>query len=112
MQLRQIFMNLLLNAADAMPKGGTLSLKTWFDAASETLRVTVSDTGTGIDASVMNSIFKPFFTTKTKGSGLGLAITKRLIEEHGGRISIENNTGRGARFTISLPAARRGVSKA
>jgi len=110
MQLRQIFMNLLLNAADAMPKGGTLSLKTWFDAASETLRVTVSDTGTGIDASVMNSIFKPFFTTKTKGSGLGLAITKRLIEEHGGRISIENNTGRGARFTISLPAARRGVS--
>jgi two-component system, NtrC family, sensor histidine kinase AtoS len=112
MQLQQIFMNLLLNAADAMPKGGTLFLKTRFDAASDILQITVSDTGTGIDASVMNSIFKPFFTTKAKGSGLGLAITKRLIEEHGGRISIENNTGRGARFTISLPATRKGVPTA
>jgi two-component system, NtrC family, sensor histidine kinase AtoS len=112
MQLQQIFMNLLLNAADAMPKGGTLLLKTRFDAASDTLQVTVSDSGTGIDASVMGSIFKPFFTTKAKGSGLGLAITKRLVEEHGGRISIENNTGKGARFTISLRATRKGVPTA
>jgi two-component system sensor histidine kinase AtoS len=112
MQLQQIFMNLLLNAADAMPQGGTLFLKTRFDEASDTLQITVSDSGTGIDASVMSSIFKPFFTTKTKGSGLGLAITKRLVEEHGGRISLENNTGKGAQFTISLRATRKEVLKA
>jgi two-component system sensor histidine kinase AtoS len=106
MQLQQILMNLILNAADAMPQGGTVSLKTHYNSALHSLHVAISDTGTGIDAKVMESIFKPFFTTKPKGTGLGLAITKRLIEENGGSISIENKADGGALFTISLPAAR------
>jgi two-component system sensor histidine kinase AtoS len=108
MQLQQIFMNLLLNAADAMPKGGTLTLETIHDLPSQMLRITISDTGTGIDAAVISKIFQPFFTTKAKGTGLGLAITKRLVEEHEGQISIESKAGGGAQFTIRLPALQEG----
>ncbi|HET7318113.1 MAG TPA: ATP-binding protein, partial [Nitrospirota bacterium] len=103
MQLQQILMNLVLNAADAMPQGGTVFLKTHFSRASNSLHIDIADTGTGIDAAVMESIFKPFFTTKPKGTGLGLAITKRLIEENGGSISIENRAEGGALFKIILP---------
>jgi len=108
MQLQQIFMNLLLNAADAMPNGGTLTLETTHDLPSQMLRITISDTGTGIDAAVISNIFQPFFTTKAKGTGLGLAITRRLVEEHEGQISIENKAGGGAMFTIQLPALQEG----
>ncbi len=108
MQLQQIFMNLLLNAADAMPNGGTLTLETTHDLPSQMLRVTISDTGTGIDAAVISNIFQPFFTTKAKGTGLGLAITKRLVEEHEGQISIESKAGVGAQFTIRIPALQEG----
>ena len=105
MQLQQILMNLVLNAADAMPQGGTVSLKTHYCGASNSLHIDISDTGTGVNAAVMESIFKPFFTTKPKGTGLGLTITKRLIEENGGSISIENRAEGGALFKISLPPA-------
>jgi len=108
MQLQQIFMNLLLNAADAMPNGGTLTLETMHDLPSQMLRITISDTGTGIDAAVISNIFQPFFTTKAKGTGLGLAITKRLVEEHEGQISIESKAGGGAQFTIRIPALQEG----
>jgi two-component system sensor histidine kinase AtoS len=104
MQLRQVFMNLLLNAVDAMRDGGDLRIKTRFDAASHSVRVELSDTGRGIDAAVMGKLFQPFFTTKSKGTGLGLAISKRLIEDHGGKISIEQNAAGGATFTITLPS--------
>lgn len=106
MQLRQVFMNLLMNAVDAMQDGGALGLKTRFDAANRSVRVEISDSGRGIDAAVMAKIFQPFFTTKSKGTGLGLAISKRLIEDHGGRIGIERNAGGGATFTISLPVSQ------
>lgn len=106
MQLRQVFMNLLLNAVDAMKDGGKLGIKTRFDAMTQTVRVELSDTGRGIDAAIMDKLFQPFFTTKAKGTGLGLAISKRLIEDHGGRISVEQNAGGGVRFTISLPVAQ------
>jgi two-component system, NtrC family, sensor histidine kinase AtoS len=106
MQLQQIFMNLILNAADAMPQGGTVSLKTLYNSTSHCLHIDISDTGTGIDAAVIGNIFQPFFTTKPKGTGLGLAITRRLIEDNGGCISIENRAEGGALFKISLPAAR------
>lgn len=109
MQLQQIFMNLLLNAADAMPGGGTLGLQTTYDQPTHTLQIHISDTGTGIDPSLMGSIFQPFFTTKSKGTGLGLAITKRLVEENEGHISIENNPGGGALFIISLPGFQEGA---
>lgn len=103
MQLKQVFMNLLLNAVDAMPEGGTVVLKTSFGEAAHAVTVDISDTGKGIDARVLDKMFQPFFTTKSKGTGLGLAISKRLIEEHGGKISIENNKGGGSTFRISLP---------
>jgi two-component system sensor histidine kinase AtoS len=109
MQLQQIFMNLLLNAADAMPGGGSLVLETAYERQSQSLRINISDTGTGIDDAVMNSIFQPFFTTKSKGTGLGLAITKRLIEENEGQISIANNTDGGAVFQIHFPTSRKGA---
>jgi len=104
MQLKQVFMNLLLNAVDAMPEGGTVVLKTAFDKTTRAVTVAVSDTGKGMDAAVMDKIFQPFFTTKTRGTGLGLAISKRLIEEQGGKITIETSAGRGSTFKISLPA--------
>ncbi len=105
MQLQQIFMNLLLNAVDAMPEGGTLVMRTFFDEESSSVGVEISDTGTGVDVAVIDKLFQPFFTTKPKGTGLGLAITKRLVEEHGGKISIQNNRDKGALFKIRLPAA-------
>lgn len=104
MQLKQVFMNLLLNAVDAMPEGGTVVLKTSLAEATHTITVDISDTGKGIDAAIRDKIFQPFFTTKSKGTGLGLAISKRLIEEHGGKISIEGNNGGGSTFRISLPS--------
>lgn len=97
-------MNLLLNAVDAMPEGGTVVLKTSLAEATHTITVDISDTGKGIDAAIRDKIFQPFFTTKSKGTGLGLAISKRLIEEHGGKISIEGNNGGGSTFRISLPS--------
>jgi two-component system sensor histidine kinase AtoS len=106
MQLRQVFMNLLLNAVDAMKDGGTLGIQTRFDAAAQSVLAEISDTGRGIDAAVMDKLFQPFFTTKTKGTGLGLAISKRLIEDHGGKISIERNAGDGITFIVSLPVAQ------
>jgi len=96
-------MNLLLNAADAMPDGGKLTAQTLLEEASRFLHITITDTGRGIDKSVINKIFLPFFTTKPKGTGLGLAITKRLVEQHGGSIHVANNSDGGASFTIDLP---------
>lgn len=103
-QLQQVFMNLLLNAGDAMPGGGTLTVQTsLIQEESPLLRIRIADTGKGIDDSILNKIFLPFFTTKPKGTGLGLAITKRLVEQHGGSIYVTNNPEGGASFTIDLP---------
>jgi signal transduction histidine kinase len=102
-QLQQVFMNLLLNAADAMPNGGTITTQTRHEEASSSLRITIEDTGSGIAEGVIHKIFLPFFTTKPKGTGLGLAITKRLVEQHGGNIRAANNPVGGASFTIDLP---------
>ena len=108
MQLQQVFLNLLLNAADAMPDGGNLVVKTVYDKAEDAIWIYISDTGKGIDRKILDKIFQPFFTTKSKGTGLGLAISKRLIEQHGGTMSAENNPDAGAKFTISLPVKRGG----
>ncbi len=104
MQLQQVFVNLLLNAVEAMPEGGVITLRTAFDRVLRMVQIDITDTGPGIDSSVMSQIFTPFFTTKPRGTGLGLAITKRLIEEQGGNIRIENNVERGATVKISLPS--------
>lgn len=102
-QLQQVFMNILLNAADAMPEGGMITAETSHKEASSRLMIKISDTGSGIDKSMVDKIFQPFFTTKPKGTGLGLAITKRLVEQHGGSIHVTNNNDGGVSFTIHLP---------
>jgi len=106
MLLQQVFMNILINAADAMREGGTLTVKTGFQVAEDAIEILISDTGKGMDREQMEHIFLPFFTTKPKGTGLGLPITKRLIEQHGGSLRVESSLGKGTTFTIMLPVRR------
>jgi signal transduction histidine kinase len=102
-QLQQVFLNLLLNAGDATPDDGTVTVRTSNDPMANSIRIEISDTGPGIEEEAMDKIFRPFFTTKPKGTGLGLAISRQLIERHGGDIRVSNNSGRGTAFTIILP---------
>lgn len=102
MQLQQVFMNLMLNAVEAMAEGGALTVKTWYESSEDSIRISIGDTGKGIDNELLGRIFEPFFTTKPKGTGLGLAITKRLIEQHGGFIWVETPL-KGTTFRIDLP---------
>jgi len=100
-QLGQVFGNIILNAIQAMPEGGKLTLKS--EAPSpEWATVSFSDTGVGIPEEVMRKIYEPLFTTKAKGIGLGLAITKTLVEAHGGTINVQSEVGKGTTFTIKL----------
>ncbi|MBU1232339.1 MAG: HAMP domain-containing protein [Proteobacteria bacterium] len=101
--LYQVFLNLFLNATAAMPEGGTLSIVLTADPVTETIAVTISDTGCGIEESLLDDVFKPFFTTKAKGSGLGLATCKTLIDLHHGSIVAGNSVTGGALFCITLP---------
>ena len=107
-QLRQVFLNLMLNACDAMPDGGELQIRTEITAATEQhsngLNVFVSDTGTGIDPEHLPHLFEPFYTTKPQGTGLGLAISAHIITQHGGFITVESSLGKGTTFRIFLPA--------
>jgi signal transduction histidine kinase len=104
MQLRQILLNLLINAGEATPGGGPVEIRTRYDGAGQVL-VEVSDHGNGIRPEHADQIFRPFFTTKPKGTGLGLAVSKRLAEQHGGDLGFEPNAGGGTTFRLSLPAA-------
>ncbi|MGA6993035.1 MAG: ATP-binding protein [Candidatus Deferrimicrobiaceae bacterium] len=103
MQLQQVFLNIILNAIDAMPKGGTLAIRTSFSEESGRIRIEIADTGKGFGEGRAAKIFEPFFTTKPKGTGLGLAISKQLVEQQGGSIAAANNPGGGAIFEILLP---------
>ena len=103
MQLQQIFLNLVLNAVDAMPNGGTLFVRTVHEMEAGFVRIEFSDTGKGITRENLDKIFQPFFTTKPKGTGLGLAISKQLIDQHGGDISVAENPSGGTVFVIRLP---------
>jgi signal transduction histidine kinase len=105
-QLQQVFLNLFLNAGDAMPNGGTLAVRTLYDAAADSIRIDIKDTGAGIDPEILGRIFSPFLTTKSKGTGLGLAICKQMVEQHGGSIGAENGPAGGALFRIVLPIMR------
>ncbi len=105
MQIQQVFLNIFLNAIDAMPEGGTLSVRTFHDAGAGLVVIEIADTGKGIGRDQIDRIFQPFFTTKPKGTGLGLAISKQLVEQNGGTIEAGDNAdGGGAVFRIGLPA--------
>jgi signal transduction histidine kinase len=103
LQLQQAFLNLLLNAIDAMHDGGTLGAKTYFIPDRQSVVIEISDTGKGIPEDMKSRIFQPFITTKSRGTGLGLAITSRLIHQHGGDLGVDNNREGGATFRITLP---------
>lgn len=102
-QLNQVFLNLINNAAQAMRDGGTLSLSSQRD--QDHLNIVIGDTGCGMDAQTQAHIFEPFFTTKPvgEGTGLGLSIVFRIIEDHGGRITVDSTPGQGTQFQIRLP---------
>jgi signal transduction histidine kinase len=113
--LRQLVMNLLLNAVYFTPEGGSIFITTEqdesvqearFEGCPKRVRLSVADSGAGIPAGVLDKVFDPFFTTKPvgEGTGLGLTICHRIVEEHGGVIDVESETGKGARFIITLPS--------
>ena len=101
--VRGALMNLILNAIEAMPQGGVLSITA--EQTGETLRLEISDTGRGIAEEEAKKIFEPFYTTKPQGLGLGMPYAKRIIEQHGGTISLSSRPGDGATISIALPAA-------
>lgn len=124
-QMEQVLMNLLINAADAMPEGGDLFLKTanvtfkeikargYAPNPGDYILLTVTDTGVGMDTKTIDRIFDPFFTTKElgRGTGLGLASTYGIIKGHGGHIEVESEKGRGTTFNVYLPASNKLVRK-
>jgi len=106
-ELQQAFVNLLLNAAEAVGGHGKVEVATMLSgsapASKPQIQITIQDTGMGISPENMRHLFEPFFTTKPSGTGLGLAITKRILEQHGGDIHAESLPGRGTLFTVVLP---------
>ncbi len=112
-KLQQVFLNLFLNAKDAMPQGGTLTVTT---ANGDGVRVIISDTGTGIAQEHIQRIYDPFFTTKSgnnngrRGTGLGLSVTYGIIQEHAGKIEVNSRVGEGTTFVVEFPLARKAVN--
>jgi len=114
-KLQQVFLNLFLNAKDAMPAGGTLTVTT---GNGHNVRVTVADTGSGIAQEHIHRIYDPFFTTKNKqpksastgGTGLGLSVTYGIIQEHAGKIHVDSSPGHGTTFTMEFPMLRKVVN--
>jgi len=105
--LRQMLINLIQNSLAAMSTGGTISIAT--SQTDDVITLTVSDTGTGIPADVIDRIFEPYFTTKADGTGLGLAMAYKVVKEHGGDIYVQSEVGKGTCFRITLPAVRKAL---
>jgi two-component system sensor histidine kinase HydH len=99
--MERVFYNLVLNAVQASPRGGAVTVKT--RAEGRTAEIAVIDRGVGIGTAQMKDIFNPFFTTKPEGVGLGLAIVAKIVDEHGGKIAVESEPGKGSIFVVSLP---------
>ncbi len=102
-QIRQVFMNLVINAGHAMPHGGNLDISTEQSSDRQSIFISFKDTGTGIAEENLTRIFDPFFTTKAEGTGLGLAISYGIIANNGGKINVQSEVGKGTTFIISLP---------
>jgi signal transduction histidine kinase len=103
-KMRRVFLNLTLNAVDAMPKGGTLTIAS--TRSGDNVHITFKDTGEGMTTETLAKLWSPLYTTKAKGMGFGLAVAKRLVEAHGGSISVETKVGKGSTFTVTLPIKR------
>jgi PAS domain S-box-containing protein len=103
-RVHQVFLNLVLNAIDAMPEGGELRITTARTEDPEGVRISFADSGEGIPVDEMAHLFEPFHTTKSEGLGLGLYVSQRIVRDHGGRIDVESTEGAGATFTVWLPA--------
>ena len=110
-RLEQVFLNLIVNAIDAMPRGGTLTVHL-MQPSPELIEICVADTGIGIEPDVLDQIFEPFYTTKErgKGTGLGLLVSQRIIHDHGGKISAASEVGAGTRISILLPSSEQAIS--
>ncbi len=104
-QLKQAFLNFVLNALQVMPNGGKLIIKG--EVEQNFLRVIFTDNGPGIPEELQGRVFNPFYTTRQEGTGLGLAITHRIIDAHGGRVTLESKLGAGATFTVELPIKKK-----
>jgi two-component system NtrC family sensor kinase len=106
-QMRQAFVNIVVNAIEAMPKGGRIRVTSRPLPADDMVEVAFEDDGPGIPAEVLQRVFDPFFTTKEKGTGLGLSVVYGIVSRHKGRVTAESEQGKGTRFVITLPALRR-----
>jgi signal transduction histidine kinase len=108
-QIEQVLLNLIINARQAMPRGGRLRIEVRENARTQMAEIRVSDTGVGIPIDRMRLIFEPFYTTKEPdehghgGTGLGLSVCRQIIEQHHGRIRVESQVGKGSTFTVKLP---------
>ncbi len=109
-QLRQVFTNLIVNAVQAMEKGGTLTVRTVLERESGVCRIEIADTGIGIPPDQINNIFTPFFTTKQTGTGLGLSVSYGIVENHGGTITVASEVGTGSQFVVTLPLGQAAAS--
>lgn len=107
-QIQQVFTNVILNAAEAMPEGGTLSITARMAQEDKFVEIKFSDTGCGIIEVNMDKLFDPFFTTKEKGTGLGLSVSYGIIKSHDGMIGVESTEGKGSTFTVLLPVKLNG----
>jgi two-component system, NtrC family, sensor kinase len=105
-QLMQVFLNLVLNARDAMPNGGKLTVSTYDEDGFVAL--CVRDTGMGIEPDAISQLFDPFYTTKASGTGLGLAVSYGIIQSHEGRIEVQSEPGKGTEFIVQLPVMENG----
>jgi signal transduction histidine kinase len=102
-QIKQVVLNLCLNAVEAMPNSGTLTVSTNYDSKKSRVMFKICDTGAGIPDDVLPNIFDPFVTTKEIGTGLGLSITYDIIRRHNGHIEVDSKLGKGSQFTVWLP---------
>jgi two-component system sensor histidine kinase AtoS len=106
-QLKQVLLNLLINAVQAVPEQGMIAIKTWQEQAGA-VQVRITDTGQGIDEAELSKVFDPFFTTKAAGTGLGLAVVQRIMNAHNGRIDIQSEVGKGTAVTLEIPVVHQG----
>lgn len=100
-KMKRVFINMIENAIDAMPEGGSLTIR--IKESGEKAEISFTDTGTGMPKEVVERLWRPLETTKAKGIGMGLAICKRIVDAHAGSVSVESEVGEGSTFTIALP---------